>query len=204
MPEIKRIKRKKRFILINWLIPIAVAVIAALIVDLINYAVVIKVTKNQVAALQDEMKEVSGELRDLNEGIAGDHASLLALQNDVNNFSNFLGVLVLVMADGNVARSIRNVSVDDVRPRATIEYTSTDQVGTSAVTGKTYVAEELIDERVLLCYEEDGCTVFFYGAFNENYHWNGSCLINKYRDGKLEFISYDAYDDGNLLAAKQV
>lgn len=70
--------------------------------------------------------------------------------------------------------------------------TSATKIGTNA-DGKVYMANDLIDTRVILFYKE----VFFLGQYNENYHWDGYCMTNVYNAGGSLFgISESNFVDG--------
>ena len=70
---------------------------------------------------------------------------------------------------------------------------------------KGYSAEELIGCRICTLYlGEDGEECLFAGQYNENYHWNGQCLICAYKNGKLLYTTQDTYNDGRLIAYKRI
>lgn len=74
--------------------------------------------------------------------------------------------------------------------------TSATKIGTDA-DGKVYMANDLIDTRVILFYKEEDKEVFFLGQYNENYHWDGYCMTNVYNaDGSLFGISESNFVDG--------
>lgn len=63
--------------------------------------------------------------------------------------------------------------------------------------GTEYSAGELVGKRVCLWYEGvNGEDCFFAGQYNENGQWDGDCLINVYRDGKLFISMKDYYENG--------
>ena len=73
------------------------------------------------------------------------------------------------------------------------------------VTGKYYELNELQNKRICLYYKgTDGRDYYFAGQYNENNHWNGECLINSYKDGKLMLASSDIYDDGKKMSYIQL
>ena len=67
-----------------------------------------------------------------------------------------------------------------------------------------YSASELIDQTVVLAYEDSGYQVFFQGQYNENYHWDGECFINSYKNGLLYAATIAVYDDGIRKEYKQL
>lgn len=66
-------------------------------------------------------------------------------------------------------------------------------------------AEDLVDKTVCISYSgELGEECIFVGQYNEKYHWDGECKICAYRDGKLLYLTYDLYEDGELLEYKRI
>lgn len=69
--------------------------------------------------------------------------------------------------------------------------------------GNQYIAKDCINKTILLTYTENGNEVYFLGQFNENYNWNGYCVINEYSsDSKLIGISESNFDNGNRIDYK--
>ncbi|MCI7112553.1 MAG: hypothetical protein MR957_02720 [Lachnobacterium sp.] len=86
--------------------------------------------------------------------------------------------------------------VDNDVTTVTSGITSATKIGTDA-DGKVYMANDLIDTRVILFYKEEDKEVFFLGQYNENYHWDGYCMTNVYNaDGSLFGISESNFVDG--------
>lgn len=69
-----------------------------------------------------------------------------------------------------------------------------------------YVAKELIGVPMLVTYtDESDLNCVFYGTYNNNYHWDGNCLINAYDSNRnLVYILEAVYDDGKVLRSRQV
>lgn len=68
-----------------------------------------------------------------------------------------------------------------------------------------YLAKELVDKQMLATYKSDGLDCVFFGRYNENYHWDGNCLVNAYNEaGELAYIMEAVYDDGKLLKYKNI
>ena len=71
--------------------------------------------------------------------------------------------------------------------------------------GNVYIARDLIGKTILLTYKAEGKDIFFLGQYNENYHWEGYCVINAYySDGRLYGICESNYDDGKRLDYKTI
>lgn len=75
-------------------------------------------------------------------------------------------------------------------------------IGTDSY-GNTYIAEDLIDQTILLTYKEDDKEIYFLGQYNENYNWDGYCVTNSYYlDGSLFGICESNFENGKRLDYK--
>ena len=79
-----------------------------------------------------------------------------------------------------------------------------DKIAIDTKSGISYTAEDLINKKILLPYKSEGQECYFYGQFNENNQWDGDCIINIYENDNLISIMESEYEDGVLLAYKQV
>lgn len=71
--------------------------------------------------------------------------------------------------------------------------------------GHVYIAKDMINKTILLTYTEGKQEVFFLGQYNEEYKWNGRCIINVYNvAGSLCIITDANYDAGKLIDYKQI
>ncbi len=81
-------------------------------------------------------------------------------------------------------------------------------VGTDAITGQEYVMEDLVGQKILTSYVDDGMNVLFYGQYNKNGKWDGECLLNSYEETSqgniLRFIRESTYENGQSISSKQV
>lgn len=69
---------------------------------------------------------------------------------------------------------------------------------------KNHNASEFYNQPIILSYEDNGKNVYFYGSYNENNNWNGSCILNIYDNNNLEIIFEGYYDNGTLLSYKRI
>lgn len=77
-------------------------------------------------------------------------------------------------------------------------------IAIDTISNKSYRAKELDSVPLLIPYMDDGNEVYFYGKFNENNRWNGKCILNVYKNNKLNVILEAVYNDGKLTEYKQV
>lgn len=107
--------------------------------------------------------------------------------------------------DNNIDESLTLTTADRViYSLETPTWELSDKIATDVTNGKEYTAKELINKKILLPYKSENQECFFYGQFNGNNHWNGNCIINIYENNNLISIMESTYDDGRLLAYKQV
>lgn len=84
------------------------------------------------------------------------------------------------------------------------EWELEEVIATDIKTGELFTAKELVAEKVILSYTENGQEIYFCGQYNENNNWDGECIINAYENNQLVSILDAEYDNGNLLKYKQV
>lgn len=80
--------------------------------------------------------------------------------------------------------------------------------------GNFCLAENYINKTILLTYKDKAdndmdVDVYFFGQYNENYHWDGFCVTNVYYsggelDGRLHEICESDFDDGERLNFKSI
>lgn len=152
---------------------------------------------------EKEMSEINEELDKINETLYGDGSDTKpGLIRKVDSIENLLGTNSIVAASDVIS------SVDGVSK----EPNSVDEVGSSIsadtcigtdANGNVYLAEELINETILLTYTEDDKEIYFLGQYNEEYKWNGYCVTNAYyTDGTLYGICESNFDSGKRLDYK--
>lgn len=153
-----------------------------------------KTTKNttKVEGLEDRIDELGrridtteNDIKKLYKNVDNDSASTLVCEPTQNT------KLLLASVD------IMSGSL------ASPEWKSSDIVAENTFTGKKYTARKLAGKKVLMPYTDDGYEIFFYGSFNKNYHWHGDCIINSYKQDKLEYIMEARYNDGEVVSYKQ-
>lgn len=68
----------------------------------------------------------------------------------------------------------------------------------------TYTVEDLCNYPIITSYKEGDNDVYFYGRYNENGNWNGTCILNTYNGDDLVSIFEGVYEDGTLFSYKRV
>lgn len=79
-------------------------------------------------------------------------------------------------------------------------------IGEDMENGKKYTVDDLMKESIVTTYvdQSTGEIVVFKGQYDKYNHWNGNCIINRYKDNKLKFIMDAEYISGKLTKYKQV
>ena len=75
-----------------------------------------------------------------------------------------------------------------------------DPVAYDRDTQEEYTIGQLLDQKVLLYYENNGEDVFFYGQFDDEGYYTGECITNIYKDGNLKLITNANYSRGEMLS----
>lgn len=110
---------------------------------------------------------------------------------------------------GTVPESDTTASLDTMiseKETATVgsSLSSSDCIGVDS-DGNQHFAGDTIGQTLLLTYSEAGNDVYFLGQFNENYNWDGYCMLNVYnQDGNLVEICESDFSNGNRLNYKSI
>ncbi len=152
-----------------------------------------------IEKVNEGMGEVESRLTKLETQVEGLDNSLESLEERVNRLENYhIQVAAVAQATEPMRFSKAESSIAEL---------SCNKNGIIAIdinTKEEYTYDELENENVILTYEENENNIVFYGRYNENNHWDGKCLINSYENGKLVAVMEANYDNGKMLAYRQV
>lgn len=71
--------------------------------------------------------------------------------------------------------------------------------------GNVYIANDLINETILLTYIDENREVYFLGQYDDTYKWNGFCVTNAYYfDGTFYGICESDFEHGKRLNYKSI
>lgn len=168
---------------------VLVAVLGWLCVQIYELNAITKVNSNSIANLEKQMSVV--------------YEHMLYLDNEISQINPIEDIII--SASNELSSSLSSFSAKtNMVPNVTSSLTSDICVGTDS-SGKEYFADELVNETILITYEEKDKDVFFLGQYNEDYHWDGYCITNAYwRDGSLYGICESNFEDGKRLDYKTV
>lgn len=144
-------------------------------------------------------EDVSDDLNEMKVSIDNLDARVSRLETDVAMIKGDLyGVQKCQAEDDFVPKLISlNMAVDQA-PLSDDTLVAIDEK-----TGETFTVDDLTGKKLLLSYTVDDCENVFYGQFNEKNRWDGHCVINSYRNGKLWFTTETEYDGGSIQYYRQ-
>ena len=158
----------------------------------------------------DFKNEYDKSMLGINGQIAQYQTQLLELENLKGQFQEFEKNQISVAPTVYPTKDMINIidlSSKSNQMSATddIKVITSDLIVAESGDGKNkFTAEQICNQRIIMPYEQNGIEVCFVGQLNENLHWNGNCLLNKYdKDNNLIFISEATYIDGILIGYKQ-
>ena len=68
-----------------------------------------------------------------------------------------------------------------------------------------YDAYRLVQKRICMWYGEGGATEYiFIGQYDDDYNWDGECLVCAYRENKLLYTTIDNYNNGKLESYRRI
>lgn len=144
----------------------------------------IKIFLFEMGQLREDMRSNINQKYDVQEARLGISASPYFVSKLSNVLDNF-----------DIIEKINSISVYG---------DSKDAIAYDNETKEEIYADELVEQKFLIPYKSGSEDVYFYGQFNKNGHWDGHCVINTYKDGKLERILDADYRDGKLESSQQV
>ena len=154
--------------------------------------------------IQSSVDKIEAKIDNLVISDTKNSTNVEAMQKEIDHLYNYVSINVICLDQGWLGKTLIYQSNAPQKVYSLGAYSQNDKVGVIKGSGEEIFAEELRGKKNILYYEEDDYTVVFYGAYNEDYHWDGNCLINTYKNGILIYISYAIYDDGKLLSSIDV
>lgn len=161
----------------------------------------------QIGSINTELNNAKTERTKMHDYLYNDDGvqdQLGDIASDINEIKDLLNITAII-ASPDLSSIIDTISIEpNDKNTSYASLVSTTCIGTDS-DGKAYIAEDLIDEKILLTYTEDDKEVYFLGQYNENYHWDGYCVTNAYYlDGTLYGICESNFDDGKRLDYKSL
>lgn len=159
---------------------------------------------DRVEDLSENLKSFSEEMRETVKELGNTDAAFWEELYEIKASAN--GTIINAAASQEFSYEVsRTLNAPDLPGKApVVQLLSNTVVARSSESGQELKVSDLANHKILLPYESGGQEVVFYGYINENGRWDGNCIINTYRDNKLELITDAIYLNGKLLSCKQV
>lgn len=185
--------------------PLIVAGVIAAVGWGINTHAQLRVIENNISHFTEDIEDMQVDISTLQTDIDKIKTDVSSLQTAVADLQETVYGTHTINLTSSAIQNMQVVrSQNDISIVSSPAWGDTDVVGTDVNTGKIYTAEELKNTKILMPYTQDGQEVYFLGQFSDNIRWDGTCIINIYKDNQLILISEAIYDDGMLLSYKQV
>ena len=172
--------------------------------------------KSQVALLKTDIdnnikvdiSEIQGDISGIQDDISGINIYLYndgGVKDQLGDINQLLNIPVVSIpndeAHSEMKRTVGQVSLPEYASPAPV--TSSSPIGLYQ-DGEPCYAKDVVNDPILLTYTEGDKEIYFYGMYNENYHWDGYCVTNVYlkSDGTLFGICESNFDDGNRIDYK--
>lgn len=165
--------------------------------DIISLSKDIEGIKTEISRLETEITDLKDEVSAMNAYLYNDEG----VKDQLGNINEALNIKVInVPLDEDyslIKESLENtMSFEYGSSGLAIDETS----GLGIYKGTVCYAKDNVDEPLIITYTEEDKEVYFYGSYNEKYHWNGYCITNTYYlDGSLAGICESYFEDGERL-----
>lgn len=162
--------------------------------------------KEDISDMKDDMKEINDKVNNLDTRLTVVESRLTTLESHLTTVESRLTTVESYVNAKSLSGSININDIVDIQQNdstiTTAPIDSNAVIGTDS-DGKAYIADELINQTIILTYNDEGKEVYFLGQYDENYRWNGYCVTNAYYpDGTLYGICESNFDDGTRLDYK--
>lgn len=197
----------------SYIITIAITLITSLITGTVSCVLTIRHSQvdinSDIKSLQSSLETYNNTLITQNSTI---NSQFQTLNNEISMLNNRLtNIESAVYYTKNI--TIRKEEVEKLKFE-TISYTMPEFLSEPAWKsydiiadddqGNTYTAADLINEKILFGYEDNGQEIIFYGQYDSSNKWNGNCLLNVYQNNRLIMINEVEFDHGKMLSYNQI
>lgn len=149
-------------------------------------------------------EQTSQSIGDINDAINGSNTTD-GLNTRVSLIEQRLD-MIPIAASAVISSDIQaTIEANDISKVTSAPMASSNTIIGNDAEGNVYLAEDMVNQTILLTYTENSQEVYFVGQFDEEYHWNGNCIINVYnQDNSLSIITEAYYESGTLIDYKQI
>ena len=161
--------------------------------------------ESNVSLLHTDVSNMQADISDIQIDVNNMHDYLYndgGVKDQLGEINKFLNIPVVTIPDdkdySEMKKSVGQVTIPEVG--AAVPIKETTQLGLY-MTGEPCYARDVVNEPILLTYTEEDKEIYFYGMYNENYHWEGYCITNAYlkSNGSLVGICESNFEDGKRL-----
>lgn len=151
----------------------------------------------------DDIKDLTEDVSEMKEYLYADGGvkdQLGELSDSMDSVTELLNITA-IKANVTTEEYINSVVsvVENATDPVTSSFVDDTCIGTDA-DGRACIAKDLIGQTILLTFSQDDKEVYFLGQYNDNYHWDGYCVVNTYdANGLLLSINESNFDDGDRL-----
>lgn len=156
--------------------------------------------KNISEKIDLKFNDLDGNIKDINTILYSIEERLTDDEIDISRLEGIISRIHTYSVDSEFTGSFLCVS----KGQDSLSWSDSTIISHDENTNINITASELKEEKLLLTYTEGDYSNIFYGQFSENNLWDGKCIINSYKDGKLYFIATSLYNNGTLIKYKQV
>lgn len=153
---------------------------------------------NQIEHLDEKIEQLEEDYNKINEQTQNsaklaekDHEILLNLSASVKNEV----VYNVEFLNDDFARTI---TVNDEEFLSKLDLQDSYIVAKDWNGDTTYTVSDFYNVPIITSYNEGDNEVYFYGRYNENGNWNGTCILNVYKGNNLVSIFEGVYQNGAL------
>lgn len=180
-----------------------------------------------VTLIRSEVSTITGSIGDLRTDLSSTEIRLrneiVQSKKDTKEYIDFLQDYMIFLNE-TIYQSTSTGLVYGYAPTESFQNTLTTSYGkidspiferTSLVSYDTLVVKnvsdgrelslgEVVGKKLLLPYSDENGESIFYGQISKNGNWDGHCIINTYKEDKLELITDAQFADGTLINCHQV
>lgn len=193
------------------------SLVLAVLVPLASAFIIFGRMEANIENLQQNITEIKENVESVREEVISAKEDVNLVRAELEDDTKDLWIHVSELEGKNSIPVELLAMMSSFQQRVMQDYGVLDQYSTSGIAVDTasyilyspkdsevkYTAEDVAQKKLLLPYKDNGRECFFYGQLDEKGNWDGDCIINIYRDKKLELVTEANYDGGVLKTFRQ-
>ena len=176
------------------------SLVLAVLVPLASAFIIFGRMEANIENLQQNITEIKENVESVREEVISAKEDVNLVRAELEDDTKDLWIHVSELEGKNSIPVELLAMMSSFQQRVMQDYGVLDQYSTSGIAVDTasyilyspkdsevkYTAEDVAQKKLLLPYKDNGRECFFYGQLDEKGNWDGDCIINIYRDKKLE------------------